>query len=276
MPRIVIHRSCAKWSALLAVCLLAAFPSLAADGAALPFNSATVTKVENKVDYGEIGGATRQVAVLDVVRAKSFLQSEANSRAELQYTDGSLVRLGQNSIFSFEAASRTLSLEKGSLLFHVPKGMGGGTIKTPSLTAAITGTTGKVSPKIIAIIDGVVQLLPSGRLVHAGEFARRNPDGSITIGRYDPAKENDGVLVSFNGLMPGFHERLMGPQLEIPDLRKLESLYRTQNLPGSIQHYFPPPVIRSKPKVLPPPTPAPTPLPKATPPPRKTGGTNPG
>jgi hypothetical protein len=240
---------------MLALGAAALLTALAAARAVVPFNSATITKVENKVDYGELGGSMRMAAVLDVVKANNYLRSEANSRAELQYPDGSLIRLGQNSLFSFEAASRTLSLEKGSLLFHVPKGVGGGTIKTPSLTAAITGTAGKVSPTIIAVVDGVVQLVPSGRLVHAGEFARRNRDGTITIGRYLPAKENDGLLVFFNGIMPGFHERLAGPQLEIPDLHELESLYRTQNLPGSIQHFFPPsPVVQSSPKVnVPPP-----------------------
>jgi hypothetical protein len=226
---------------------------LAVAKAAIPFTSATVTKVENKVNYGERGGrATRAASVTDVVRANSYLFSETDSRAELQYPDGSLVRIGQNTVFSFDSESRTLSLEKGTLLFHIPKGMGGGTIKTPSLTAAITGTTGKVSKNIIAIIEGVVQLVPSGRLVHAGEFARFNPDGTITIAKFDPTKENDGILVHFNGLMPGFEEKL----LTMPDLHDLDSLYRTQNLPGSIEHFFPPsPVIVTKPKIHVPPPP---------------------
>jgi len=125
----------------------------------------------------------------------------------------------------------------------MPKGAGGGTIKTPSLTAAITGTAGKVSSNIIAIVEGVVKLVPSGMTIHAGEFARRNVDGTITVGKFDPARQNDGVLVSFNGPMPGFEEALLqaGPQLPLLDLRFFETLQRTQNLPSSIDQFFPTP-----------------------------------
>jgi hypothetical protein len=201
--------------------------------------------------------------VADVVRANNFLLTQNDSRAELQYQDGSLVRIGQNTVFSFEASSRTLALQKGTFIFYVPKGSGGGTIKTPSLTAAITGTAGKVSTNIIAIVEGVVRLVPSGQLVHAGEFARRNPDGTLTIGKFDRARSNDGVLVTFNGLMPGFEEQNLqaGAQLPPLDLRFFETLQRTQNLPSAIDHFFPPapnapsPVDRNNPKVfVPPPT----------------------
>lgn len=241
--------------------------------AAVPFTSATVTKLQNRVSYGENRtGTTRPAAVSDVVRANNFLISEADSRAELQYQDGSRVRIGQNTVFSFDASSRTLALEKGSFIFYVPKDSGGGTIKTPSLTAAITGTAGKVSTNIIAIVEGVVKLIPSGRLVRAGEFVRRNPDGSLTIGRFDPSRIMDGVLVSFNGVMPGFEEGelLAGPELPPFNLRDLEILHRTQNLPSAIEHFFPtpnnpPPADRNNRRTrVPPPqdTPSPTPRPQ--------------
>ena len=212
--------------------------------AATPLTSATVTRLQNKVSYGEsVSGATRTAAVADVIRSNNFLLTENNARAELQYNDGSLVRIGQNTIFSFEASTRTLALQKGTFIFYVPKGAGGGTIKTPSLTAAITGTAGKVSTNIIAIIEGEVKLIPSGLVVKAGEFARRNPDGTITIGKFDPARVLDGFLVTFNGVMPGFEESQLqlGPKLPPIDLRPFEVLHRTQNLPSAIDHFFPPP-----------------------------------
>jgi hypothetical protein len=221
--------------------------------ASVPFTSATVTKVENRVSYGQHRGAnsvTRQATVSDIVRANNFLLSEADSRAELQYPDGTLVRIGQNTVFTFDSDSRTLSLEKGTMIFHMPKGNGGGTIKTPSLTAAITGTTGKVSPNIIAIIEGVVKLVPSGRLIHGGEFARKNADGTITVGFFDPAHANDGMLVTFNGLMPGFEQfEEEHPKFELRDLRYLEVQERTQNLPGSVFRFFPEPIDRVRTKV---------------------------
>jgi len=251
---------------------------LSAAHAAVPFSSATVTKVENRVSYGDARQgrtATRPAAVADIVRASSFLLTETDSRAELQYLDGSLVRVGQNTVFSFDASSRTLSLDKGSFIFYVPKGSGGGRIKTPSLTAAISGTAGKVSTNIIAIVEGSVRLVPSGRVVNAGEFARRNADGSITVGRFDPARALDGQLVYFNGLMPGFSEDRLEVRSELPpiDLRVFETLQRTQNLPSSIEQFFPPapndppPVDRRDPRVVVPP-------PTQTPPNRPNGNPN--
>ena len=242
--------------------------------AATPYSSATVTKVENRVAYGEQNSkVTRPAAVRDVVRENNFLLSQKASRAELEYPDGSVVRIGQNTVFSFDSDTRTLSLTKGSLLFYVPKGSGGGKIKTPSLTAAITGTAGKVSENYIAIVEGVVRLEPSGRLVREGEFARRNADGTITIGRFDPATATAGQLVNFNGVMPGFQERELaglGRDLPFPDLRQFEVLQRTQNLPSAIEQHFPPPPDPKPPEadrprrqvVVPPPRNDPAPRPR--------------
>ena len=240
------------------------------------FTTATVTKVENKVVLGEReGSVSRAAAERDVMDARNFLRSENASRAELQYPDGTVVRVGQNTVFTFDAGSRTLTLDHGSLLFHIPKNSGGGTIKTASLTAAITGTAGKVSDNVIAIVEGEIKLVPGGQVVRAGEFARRNADGSITVAAFDPDKVLEGKLVYFNGLMPGFPEASATHSEPIPVpaelLRELEVQYRTQNLPGSINVYFPPPkekkVEQSKPKPTATPRPAtPTPRPRrATP-----------
>ena len=229
----------------LTLCVLA-LSSLAivAAHAATPFTQATVTRLQNKVSYGEVKGeqsVLRPAAPQDVVRAMNFLQSETDSRAELRYEDGSLVRIGQNTIFSFEANTRTLTLTKGSFIFYVPKGSGGGVIKTPSLTAAITGTVGKVSRNYIAILEGVVKLIPSGRTVSAGQFARFNADGTITIDFFPPASALDGVLVKWGGLMTGLDEQLFVQQFQLPkpDFSLLDSFQRTQNDPAGLKLFNP-------------------------------------
>ncbi len=238
------RHSSTRLSTLLASAAFSSVALLAVSQAAQPFNSARITKVENKVSYGERQAGrsvTRPASVADTLRASNFLLSEADSRAEIQYPDGSLVRIGQNTVFSFDAESRTLSLDKGSMIFHVPKGAGGGTIKTPSLTAAITGTTGKVTTNIIAIIEGTVRLVPSGRLVHAGEFARANADGSVTIAPFSAASTNEGRLVFFPDLMPGFPIADAPGTMELagPDLRSIELKHRANNLPNSIFRFEP-------------------------------------
>ena len=272
MPGSPTPHSSARAATLLAAAGVASLGLLCVASASTPFSSATVTQVENRVAYGDRRGdrsQTRPAAVSDVVRASNFLRSESNSRAELQYPDGTVVRIGQNTVFTFDADSRTLSLEKGSLLFHIPKGAGGGTIKTASLTAAITGTAGKVSDNIIAIIEGTVKLIPSGRLVHQFEFARRNADGSITIAPFDPARANDGALANFHGKMPGFPDvpvlvdTTPGVAFGTADLRVLDVLSRTNNLPSAINRFEPlPPIVRPK-------------RDKGAPPPNNSGNNNP-
>jgi hypothetical protein len=227
----------------LAVVAVLALSALIAR-AAVPFSEATVTRLQNKVSFGEQRGGesvTRPAAVQDVIKARNFLLTEQDARAELQYADGSIVRVGQNTVFTFEADSRTLSLTKGSFIFYVPKGQGGGVIKTPSLTAAITGTVGKVSTNMIAIIEGSLKL-SSGRVVVAGQFVRRNADNTLTIDWFDPATAQEGKLMSFNGPLPPFEEGLLTGKLK-PDFNALvtqDSLDRTANFPSANERFFPP------------------------------------
>jgi hypothetical protein len=239
------HISSLRWFGT-GLALAVAAQAMALSGFAAPFASATVTKVEHKVFLGDRQSdrsVKRPAAPQDVMRAQNFLLSESDSRAEIQYPDGTVVRVGQNSVFSFNSESRELVLDKGALLFHIPKGAGGGTIKTASLTAAITGTAGKISDNYIVIVEGEVKLIPSGRIVHKNEFARRNADGSITIAPVDQATILEGLLVEFNGHMPGFPERALVAVGSTPvpfvGVRELEVLTRTQNLPGSVNHFFP-------------------------------------
>lgn len=214
--------------------------ALVAAQAAGPLSSATVTRVENKVKYGETRGqqsVTRPASVGDTVKESNFVQTDADSRAELQFVGGELVRVGQDSVFSFEASSRTFSARKGTFVFYVPQGQGG-RIQSASITAAISGTLGKVSPTMIAIISGEVTLIPSGRKVGAGQFAQVGADGEIVIRRFNPAAAGEGALMAFNGPMPGFNENQLLPgrrlALAMPDIRNLDVLERTQNLPAAI------------------------------------------
>lgn len=210
-----------------------------------PFTTAKVTRIENVVSYGDIKdgrSVTRPAVVADVLRERNFLLTETEGRAELQYADGSVVRIGQNTVFSFEADTRTLALKQGTFIFFVPKGSGGGRIKTPSLTAAITGTVGKVSRDMIAILEGEITLIPSGKKVSAGFFARSNPDGSITIARFDPRAATEGRLMRFNGRMPGFREDGLGvgglqpgQTLDTRQLSIIEGQQRTTGSPSGVE-----------------------------------------
>jgi hypothetical protein len=247
--------------------------------AAVPYTSATVTRLQNKVQYGDTAQKSRRAAQSgDVVKAQTYLLTETDSRAELRYTDGTVVRIGQNTVFTFEADTRTLTLEKGSILFYLPKGQGGGTIRTASITAAITGTVGKVTDNIIAILEGEVTLMPSGKKVPAGFFARANPDGSMTVSRFDPSSALGGKLMYFGGTkIAEFDESALyapSEELKMPDLSGFDTLDRTQNYPGAQKLFLPKPVMKIEPE--PKPTPPPVIIIPRTKPPRDGTGNPPG
>jgi hypothetical protein len=213
-----------------------------------PFTSATVMRIENQVTLGTHGGGNERPAALhDVVQAQTYLFTQDKSRAELEFPDHSIVRVGQNTVFSFDAASRTLSLEKGAMLFYVPPGSGGGTIKTPSLTAAITGTVGKVSANLIAVLSGELQT--KWGTVHAGE-AIAYLNGNIRIFKYDQSQALAGYLVAWGGPLPELTEigGENNPIYAQPDLHILNTLdinsvnQRFNSLPPFIKPPGPPSV----------------------------------
>jgi hypothetical protein len=255
-PRVHLPNQLRTEISALALTLLATATAVAVT----PYTQATVTRYQNKVTYGDTTAKARRAAQTgDVIKADKYLLTETDSRAELKYEDGSIVRVGQNTVFTFEANTRTLELEKGSLIFYIPKGSGGGTIRTASITAAITGTVGKVTENIIAILEGEVKLVPSGRKVPAGFFARANPDGSITIAAFDVEKALGGKLMDMGPLGDFDPEKLRPkitrlPESNLPDFSTFDTLDRTQNHPGAQQLFYPPEVIRpnNRPNVPPP------------------------
>jgi len=127
-----------KWIALT---LLGGFMSPLISSA-IDLKQSKFTQVVNNVEIiSAADKALHAAAVNDVFSMPDVLRTGPDSRAELEATDGTITRVGANTIFSFEPASRTIKLEQGSLLFHSPHGKGGGTIQTGSATASVIGTT---------------------------------------------------------------------------------------------------------------------------------------
>jgi hypothetical protein len=111
-------------------------------GHAAQLKEARVTQIVSDVKLLPEQAAPRPAAVNDAVRPGTAVRTGIQSRSELTFTDLTITRLGANTIFSFDEGSRTMNLRDGAILFQVPKGSGGATIKTPAVSAAITGTTG--------------------------------------------------------------------------------------------------------------------------------------
>jgi len=100
------------------------------------------TQVVNDVRIVSAADNFEKPAVVNAIfNVPDLVRTGVASRAELVAEDNTITRVGANTIFSFDPANRTIDLQQGSLLFHSPKGKGGGTIRTGSATASVLGTT---------------------------------------------------------------------------------------------------------------------------------------
>lgn len=116
-----------------------AAPRVAATGAVGPLKSATVIGMYNEVEISKGGTATRPAQLADTLVGRDALRTGKQSKAELEFADKSLARLGSNTIFSFDPSSRDMHLQQGKALICVPPGGNGARIASPSATAAVLG-----------------------------------------------------------------------------------------------------------------------------------------
>ncbi len=109
--------------------------------AAKKFTSASVTKIVNEVNLLLADQTSTRADIGAVVEGSNAVQTGNKSRSELMFPDESVVRLGSNSVFSFDEGKRDLNLGQGTMLLQAPKFHGKTQITTAAVTAAITGTT---------------------------------------------------------------------------------------------------------------------------------------
>lgn len=190
---------------------------IAAAQAAGPLQSASVTRVFQQVDLLAPDQAPQPAQVGDEVAGRTAVQTGNQSRAELEFNDRTLARLGANSVFSFDRGTRDLNLNEGVILLEVPKNAGGATINTAAVTAAVTGTTvliesrkggkggkGKNVVKFI-VLEGTMRLTLNGRtgesvLLTAGQMVTFSGNANRLP---DPVTVDVGRLTKTSGLMSG-------------------------------------------------------------------------
>jgi hypothetical protein len=115
--------------------------ALLAPASAETLRTANVTKAINEVRIYHGSRPPHLASLGEKVATPSSVQTGRRSRTELTFNDSTITRLGQNSVFSFREGGRNVELKQGSILLQIPKSAGGATIRTATVTAAITGTT---------------------------------------------------------------------------------------------------------------------------------------
>ncbi len=163
--------------------------AVATSAVAAELKEARVTQVVNDVKLLLEQGAPRPAVVSDLIRRGNAVRTGTQSRSELTFADLTITRLGANTIFSFKEGTREMTLIDGAILFQVPKGSGGATIRTVGVTAAITGTTGigEFHPATTShpqpfskwlCLEGTFHLyLPNGQSVEVGPGKMVTTDG---------------------------------------------------------------------------------------------------
>src|SRR5713101_2485847 len=196
---------------------------------ATQFKEARVTQVVNDVKLLLQQAAPRPAVVSDLGRTGTAVRTGTQSRSELTFADLTITRLGANTIFSFNEGTREMNLINGAILFQVPKGSGGLTIKTAAVTAAITGTTGigefhpATSRNALPLskwlcLEGTFHLiLPNGQSVEVGPGKMVTTDGKSfsKVLNFDIA-----TLVSSSLFFTGFDKPLASLDLIVLEEQK--------------------------------------------------------
>jgi hypothetical protein len=123
---------------LVALVSFIALPALAT----LPLTESTFTEIIRMANV--INATNKNVSPAqtnEVFRAPDLVRTGDGSRIELTAPDKTITRVGANTVFTFAPGGRDILLEHGSILFHAPKGAGGGSVNYRGTSAAVLGTT---------------------------------------------------------------------------------------------------------------------------------------
>ncbi len=272
------HPKFVALSSILSCLVLSAISASAAQ-----LKEAHVTQVVKDVKLLPQQAAPRPAAVNDPVRNGTAVRTGTESRTELTFTDLTVTRLGANTVFSFDEGTRTLNLGSGALLFQVPKGSGGATIKTAAVTAAITGTTGigefhpasSTRPKPLSkwlCLEGTFHVsLPNGESVELGPGRTVSTDGTkfskvLTFDIAEVMKTSllvngfDTPLASLGLIQLAIQQQLNGPNGLVTT-----NLLNPTELVNNVSQGTTAMELESTPSPTITPTPTPTPTPSPTP-----------
>jgi hypothetical protein len=159
---------------------------------------ARVTRVKNHVQLADSKN-THRASVNEIVQEETVVRTGNESRAELGFTDETVVRLAANTAFDFNRGTRGLNVKKGAVLVQATKGANGATVHAGSVAAAVAGTTVMIEyhPGFykFLVLEGTARLYRPGHigdsvLVRAGQMVFGNPEAALSdpvdvdIGRF--------------------------------------------------------------------------------------------
>ena len=183
-----------RFTLLLLCALIASATSVPAANLA----QAVVRQKVNVVTVApSLNAAARPAATGAVIQDQNVVRTGNESRAELEFTDLTLARMGANSILSFDSQARALEFTQGALLFSKPANSGRVEVRSGAITAAITGSTGFISNQPAAIMKTA-----------KGQIASK--ETTTVLGMLEGKIKGDAIWHTPNGAQQIFHFAL-GP-----------------------------------------------------------------
>ncbi len=162
---------------LLVALYIACFVSHSASANTV-IKQAEIYKIRNQVDLNFGSNPDwHEAKPGDVIVPRDLVRTGANSRADILFDEGSLVRTGASTTFRFPPGKRSFELTSGAALIMIRPDQGSSTINTPEAKVTSQGTALFVqhNPKSKSSLIGVLTNSPAG-LVEV-----KSADGSITV-----------------------------------------------------------------------------------------------
>jgi hypothetical protein len=240
---------------------------------------ARLTQVTNDVQLLDPIAAARPGSLNDKVNQQAVVRTGNDSRAELTFSDETVVRLAANTAFSFKNGTRDLNLGDGAVLVQAPKRAKGAKIHAASVAAAIAGTTAmfEYHPGVckFLVLEGTGRLYRPGHLgdsvlVRPGQLVIGNPSAALS----DPVDFDIGRFVKTSRFILDFpplrSERSMAQESQKQQRDKSKKTLIDTNLVifggGTLVSLVDPGQINAGAQAkVESPTPTPTPTPSATP-----------
>lgn len=138
-----------------------------------PLQAGSFSAVKNSVLQTD-GSEKKQAQKDGKIAEGNKVDTGAGSCTEMAFTDSSVMRMGQNSHFSFDSKERLIRLDKGTILMHVPPGNGGVSIEGGGVVGAVSGST------VMASSDGNGNFAFAVLESDGGAGQITNKDGSVT------------------------------------------------------------------------------------------------
>ena len=152
-------------------------------------NEARVTRVKNHVQLADSKNAAHRASVSDIIHEETVVRTGKGSRAELGFSDETVVRIAAHTGFDFNRGTRGLNLREGAVLVQAPKEANGATIHAGSVAAAVAGTTVMIEyhPGFykFLVLEGTARSYRPGHvgdsvLVRAGQMVFGNPETALS------------------------------------------------------------------------------------------------